>query len=328
MILCFYKTRYKKLKSCHYLKGAVRLNHETTQKGRFVMAVTAAIMGIFLIFIAPYLLIQGLNPALHSLIESFQVEHPDGVWDTPVAILNVTFHMWMGILLFAGAALIVLTKDLYKGDKKVRAITLGLMSLPAISGAATVIPWIVLVLPHGGGYPPTLTIMLLGLVGYFIILLTEKSDWKMKISQITVFSMLGLVGGYIYVNAQHGVRYFNGRPSAPFVEGTESNPELFLGGYLLYLSSFLFPIAIGLLGMRSKRGWQVGVMAGIITFSVQLLAYIDRSVAGTASAKEWLEGVALSLVLLVVLFIPFFKNRLVDESEIQSSNSVKSKKIA
>ncbi|MGD9677872.1 MAG: hypothetical protein AB7V16_05880 [Vulcanibacillus sp.] len=278
------------------------------------MAVTTVLMGIFLILLAPYLLIQGLNPALHSLVEAFQVEHPDGVWDTPVAILNVTFHMWMVILFFAGATLLVIAKDLYNGDKKVRAVTLAIMSMVAISGVATVIPWVVLVLPHGGGYPPTLTVMIIGLIGYFIVLLTEKSDWQMKVSQITVFSMLGIVGGYIYVNAQHGVRYFNGRPSAPFVESAESNPELFLGGYALYAASFLFPVAIGLLGMKSKRGWQLGVIAAIITFAAQLLAYIDRSVAGTASSKEWLEGALLSLLLIVILFVPFFKNRLVDKS--------------
>lgn len=289
------------------------MTHETTQRGRLIMAITAVLMGLFLIIIAPYLIIDGLNPALHSLVESFQVEHPDGVWDTPVAILNVTFHMWMTIYVFAGAVLLVIAKDLYKGSKGARALTLAIMSLPAIGGMSMVVPWLVLVVPHGGGYPPVLTILLLGLVGYFIVLLTEKADWRMKISQIVVFTSLGIVGGYIYVNAQHGVRYFNGRPSAPFVEGSESNPELFLGGYLLYISSILFPIAIGLLGMRSKRGWQVGVVAAIVTFSVQFIAYIDRSVAGTASAKEWLEGALLSLVLLGILMVPYFRKRLVDE---------------
>lgn len=294
------------------------MTHETTQTGRLIMAMTAVLMGLFLIIIAPYLIVDGLNPALHSLVESFQVEHPDGVWDTPVAILNVTFHMWMTIYVFAGAVLLVIAKDLYKGSKGARGLTLAIMSLPAIGGMSMVVPWLVLVVPHGGGYPPVLTILLLGLVGYYIVLLTEKADWRMKISQIVVFTSLGIVGGYIYVNAQHGVRYFNGRPSAPFVEGAESNPELFLGGYLLYISSILFPIAIGLLGMRSKRGWQVGVVAAIVTFSVQFIAYIDRSVAGTASAKEWLEGALLSLVLLGILLVPYFKNRLVDEPKIDN----------
>jgi len=294
------------------------MTHVTTQTGRLIMTITAVLMGLFLIFIAPYLIVDGLNPALHNLVEYFQVQYPDGVWDTPVAILSVTFHMWMIIFVFAGATLLVIAKDLYKGSKGARALTLGIMSLPAIGGMSMVIPWLVLVLPLGGGYPPVLTVLLLGLLGYYIVLLTEKADWGMKISQITVFTFMGIVGGYIYVNAQHGVRYFNGRPSAPFVEGAESNPELFLGGYLLYLSSLLFPVAIGLLGMRKKSGWQVGVVAAIVTFSVQIIAYIERSVNGTASAKEWLEGAVLSLILLAILYVPYFKNRLVDEPKTDS----------
>lgn len=289
------------------------MTHETTSKGRLIMALTSVLIGLFLIFIAPFLIVQGLNPAIHSLVEHFQIENPDGVWDTPVAILNVTFHIWMTLGVFGGAILIVLAKDLYNGSKIARAITLAIMSIASIAGMAMVIPWMVLVLPHGGGMPPTMAVMILGLIAYYIILLTEKADWKMKLSQITVFTTIGIVGGYIFVNAQHGVRYFNGRPSAPFVEPTESNPELFLGGFILYIATLLFPLAIGLLGMRNRRGWQVGVVAGIATFSVQLLAYIDRATAGTASAKEWLEGAILSLILLIVLFIPFFKKRLVDE---------------
>ncbi len=54
---------------------------------------------------------------------------------------------------------------------------------------------------------------LLGLVGYFITLLTEKADWKTKVAQVATFTALGIVGGMVFMNAQHGVRHFLHNPS-------------------------------------------------------------------------------------------------------------------
>jgi len=86
-----------------------------------------------------------------------------------------------------------------------------------------VIPWLVLVMGGPGGTknpnagpPAALPIMLIGLVGYFVMLLTEKEDAKTKIAQVVTFGVLGVVGGIVFMNTQHDVRHFLHNPSAPF----------------------------------------------------------------------------------------------------------------
>src|SRR5574340_433721 len=79
------------------------MNQETTKLGRTIMAVMAVLVGLFLMFISPYIVMDALNPALHRLVDVFQVQDPDGVWDTPVAILTATFHIWLALFVFAGA---------------------------------------------------------------------------------------------------------------------------------------------------------------------------------------------------------------------------------
>lgn len=292
------------------------MNQETTKTGRTLMAVAAVVVGLFLLFISPFIVMKALNPALHRLVEVFQVQDPGGVWDTPVGILTATFHTWLALFVFAGAALLLIAKDLYAGKTWSRPAGLALTSIPAIGGMTMVIPWLVLVMTDAqgnpnpqAGIPAALPIMLIGLAGYFIILLAEKSAWKTKVAQVVVFAALGIVGGMVFMNAQHGVRHFLNNPSAPFFEDGYSNPELFLGGYVMYAAVALFIVAIYLLGAQKESGWYAGMTVGIVTFVAAFLTFLDRQAVGAPSAQEWIRGAMLSLVLIVILVIPFFKDR-------------------
>jgi len=288
---------------------------QTTKTGRLVMTIVVALVGIFLLFSSPFITMKALNPALHRLVEVFQVADPDGVWDTPVKILTATFYTWMTLFMFAGATLVVIAKDIYSEKKWARPLALTMLAVPSMGGMTFVIPWLVLVMGGPGGaknpdagIPAAMPIMLIGLIGYFIVLLWEKADWKTKVAQIVTFGALGVVGGMVFMNAQHGVRHFLHNPDAPFFPASESYPELFLGGFVLYASVILFFAAIGLLAARKESGWYVGVIAGVVTFVAALLSFIDRY--DVPSGQEWLRGAMLSAVFTAILVIPWFKNRI------------------
>ncbi len=294
------------------------MTNETTKTGRIVMAIVAVLVGIFLMFSAPFITVDQLNLALHRLVEVFQPIDPNGVWDTPVKILSATFHVWMALFVFAGALLVLIAKDIYADKKWARPLALALMAVPSIGGMTFVIPHMVLVIggPNGtsnpeAGMPPSMPIMLIGLAGYFITLLTEKADWKTKAAQVVVFTALGVVGGMVFMNAQHGVRHFMHNPSLPFFETEYSNPELFLGGYVMYAAVALFIVAIYLLAARKESGWYAGMTVGIVTFVAAFLTFVDRM--NVASGQEWLRGAMLSLALVAILVIPFFKKNVLGE---------------
>lgn len=293
------------------------MTNETTQTGRLVMAVTAFVIGVFLLFVSPFIATKALNMPLHRLVEVFQVAQPDGVWDTPVGILSATYLVWIGAYVFAGATLIVIAKAIYDGLEWARPLALTMLAIPSIGGLTMTIPWIVLVLLDpaenkvpGAPAPPAIPLMVIGLIGYFIILLTEKADWKTKVAQIVVFTFLGMVGGYTWMNAQHGVRFMLARPSAPFFEASESNPELFLGGFVMYAAVSFFFLAIYLLAARKESGVYVASMVGVLITAVNILAFIDRKAAGMPSASDWMRGAILSIVLLIVVLTPWFKDRI------------------
>ncbi len=295
---------------------------KTTPTQRAILALIAVAMGLFLMFVAPFRTLDTLNPCLKALNEVWQVVEPEGVWDTPVKILTVTFYTWMALFVFAGAVLVVIAKDIYAGKPWARPLALALLALPSVGGLSFVIPWMVLVVrqPGGGkneaaGMPPAMIIMLLGLVAYFLMLLLEQGDLKTKIAQVVVFGWLGITAGMVYMNAQHGVRYFLHNPSAPYFDPKYSHPELFLGGYVLYASTALFIVAIGLLAARHPAGWYTGVTAALMTAVVMFLVFVDRQQAGASGAAEWLRGTLLSLVLLALLLIPWFKERILGPAQ-------------
>jgi hypothetical protein len=293
------------------------------------MAVVIGLVGLFLLFLAPFIAIQALNPPLHRLVEVFQVQDPDGVWDTPVGILTSTYYVWIGLFVFAGAGLVMIANDVRVGKPWARPLSLMLLSVPAIGGLTMTIPWMVLVMTDAlgnsnpaAGAPPAIVIMAVGLAAYFIVLLTEKSDRNTKIAQVVVFAMLGIVGGFVWMNAQHGVRYFLASPVHLRAEAGSSYPELFYGGYVNYAAVMLFLPAIGLLAARKEAGWYLGMIAAILTFAAAFLSYIDRVAVNPVAAMEWLRGAMLSAVLLVILAIPFFKNHVLGTAK---SGEAKSK---
>jgi len=297
------------------------MTNETTKTGRLVMAIVAFLIGLYLLFVSPYVANAALNTPLHRLVEVFQVAQPNGVWDTPVGILTATHLFWIGAYVFAGATLVVISKAIYDDLKWARPLALTMLAIPSIGGMTMTIPWIVLVLldPNenkvpGAPAPVAMPIMLIGLVGYFIMLLTEKSDGKTKIAQIVTFTALGVVGGMVWMNAQHGVRFMLARPSAPFFEPNESNPELFLGGFVMYAAVAFFIVTIYLLAARKEAGVYVGAMVGVLTMVVNILSYVDRKAAGMPSASDWMRGAILSLVLLVILLTPWFKDRVLGKT--------------
>ena len=292
------------------------MTQDTTQRGRNIMAIVVFLVGLFLLFLAPYTAMKALDTPLHRLVEIFQVQQPDEVWDTPVGILTATYYVWVGLFTFAGATLVMIANDVRKGKQWARPLSLMLLAIPSIGGLTMTIPWMVLVMTDAlgnknpdAGAPPALIIMIVGLVAYFIVLLTEKSDLKTKTAQIVVFTALGLVGGFVWMNAQHGVRYFNSVPVYLRALSTGSNPELFYGGYVNYAAVMLFVPAIGLLAARKEAGWYLAMIGAILTFVAAFLSYIDRLGVNPAAAVEWQRGAMLSAVLLIILVIPLFKNR-------------------
>jgi len=194
---------------------------ETTKTQRTIMAVTAIVAGIFMMYVAPSQAMHTLKIALREVMERLIPFDPD--FYPAVPILGATYSIWMiGLWLF-GAFAVILAKKIYDGAQWARSILLGFSAFTAVAGMTMLIPWMVLVvsdyshgpvpgiLPPPAGtsvMPPVIWTLAFGLLFYYVFLLLDNDSIKNKIIKLIPYTFVGVVAGMVFMNGQHGVRYF------------------------------------------------------------------------------------------------------------------------
>ncbi len=193
---------------------------ETTKTQRTIMAVTAVIAGIFMMYFAPSEAMHTVKVALREVMERLVPFDPD--FRPAVPVLTYTYSIWMIALWLGGAFAIVIAKKIFEGELWARAMMLGLSALTAIAGMVMLIPWMVLVvndyshgpvpgvLPPPAGVsvmPPVIWALAFGLLFYYVILLMDQDTIKNKLLKLIPYTLVGVVAGMVFMNGQHGVRY-------------------------------------------------------------------------------------------------------------------------
>ncbi|MEA3288168.1 MAG: hypothetical protein U9Q77_12445 [Candidatus Marinimicrobia bacterium] len=201
--------------------------NKTSKNQNMIMAVTAVVAGLFMMYVAPEQGMRTLKLALDGVINRILYVDPD--FYPAVPILGATYGAWMVILYLAGAFAIVIAQKVYTGQEWARATVLGLVAIPAVSGMTMLIPWMVLIVSdyaamYAAGthpvagiappptdvsvMPPVLMTMVLGLVFYYVFLLADQDTLKNKLLKLVPYTAVGIVAGMVFMNGQHGVRYF------------------------------------------------------------------------------------------------------------------------
>ena len=194
---------------------------QTSKTQRLIAAVVAVAVGLYLLILAPTQAMSTLKLALHAVMERLIPLDPD--FYTAVPILGATFGIWILLIAIGGALLLVVAYGMYKGSLTARAAGMGVTGIGSVAGMTMFIPWMVLIVSdYSNGpvpgiepppadvslTPPVLWIMAISLVGYFVFLLSDKDTIKNKIYKTVVYTAIGVVAGMVFMNAQHGVRYF------------------------------------------------------------------------------------------------------------------------
>ena len=334
------------------------MTNETTKTQRIIMMIVAIVGGLYLLLLAPTQAMQTVKIALDQVLLRL-VPH-DADFYPAVPVLSTTFSVWIIAFVFAGALLLVLARKLNEGSRWARATALGLFAIPAVAGITMMIPWFVLVLaeyPEKGVPPHTITgmhpempILFLNLLLYFVILLADQDTFKNKLLKLVPFTALGIVAGMVFMNGQHGVRYFIHIPGrfatdANGMVSASPNPPAFTSALahsitnldhldwktfeLLNEQAVYSPQTLALL----LGGFLLYISSVLLIVSIPLMAMKNKAgwYIATATAlatvvvsfqgfvvrhsTEWLQGGMLSLILLIILLIPTFKKFLIEQGE-------------
>lgn len=281
---------------------------QTNQQTRKIVIGVVIIGAILMIVLIPFMAFDMVNPILNYQIERIEVFTAEGNPAAPLLTLTtwlVSFFypFWGTLSLVGGIALLFIAIPLFNGKAWARGAALLCLSIPSMGGAYMIVPWMNFVGTQEGGFPPAVIIMAIGLIPYFAILLAEKVDTKQKIVDGLVFLMLGVTAAESFANGHAAFRILFGHLKRPlFADGIAITYFGWLG---LWVGAAFLIAAIYLLGARKESGWYFTLIAGAIVTVVSGATHYVRH-----ATLDYLYGSLMGLTLVVMLLIPFFKERL------------------
>ena len=266
---------------------------------------------VLMIAVVPFTAFKMVNPILTYQIERIAKFTAEGNPSAPLLTLTtwlVSFFypFWGTMSAIAGIALLVIAKPLYEGKAWSRGLALLSLAVPSMGGAYMIVPWMNFVGSKEGGFPPAMIIMAIGLIPYFAILLADKGDFKQKLVDFFVFAMLGVSAAENFANGHAAFRILYGHPKRPlFAEGISMTYFGWLG---LWVSFGLLVAAIYQLGVRNKSGWYLALIGGAVGCLVSGATHYVRH-----ATIDYLLGSLMGLSIVVMMLIPLFKKRLLEE---------------
>lgn len=283
----------------------------TPRNTRLAVITLVVIAAILMIAVVPFIGFDMVNPivkAQQARIEKFTAEgNPQApLLAYTVWLVSFFYPFWSTLSLIAGIALLVIALPLFRGERWTRGLALLLLAVPAIGGAYMIVPWMNFVGSVKGGFPPAVTMMAIGLIPYFAILLAEKVDLTQKVVDFLVFLMLGVTAAENFANGHAAYRILFGHPARPlFAEGIAIT---YFGWLALWVGMALCIAAIYLLGEKKISGWYAGLIGGLVTLVGSSATHYVRH-----ATNDYLYGALMGLSIVVMLLIPVFKQRLLNE---------------
>ncbi|MFH2037862.1 MAG: hypothetical protein ABIJ65_00335 [Chloroflexota bacterium] len=284
---------------------------QTPRNIRITVIALILVAAILMIVLVPFIGFDMVNPivtAQQERIVKFTAENnPQAPLLTlTVWLVSFFYPFWSTLSVVAGLVLLVIALPLFRGERWTRGLALLCLAVPAIGGAYMLVPWLNFVGSVQGGFPPAITIMMIGLIPYFTILLADKVDRTQKIVDFLVFLMLGVTAAENFANGHAAYRILFGHPGRPlFAEGIAIT---YFGWLALWVGMGFCIAAIYLLGEKKISGWYVGLIGGLVTVVSSGATHYVRH-----TTNDYLLGALMGLSIVAMLLIPLFKKRLLTE---------------
>ena len=287
--------------------------YEVSATARLVMGAVSLIFGLFIVFAGPFILQIGYEAVLNEVLSAGGTPPPPpNQYYYTSFVVPMFFYFYRAIGVLGGIACILTSFALWKGKSWAWSVTIAGIALPTIFTVLSIIPH----LAHVGGFPPSIIIIVAGMLAYWIILLFPRSDKMEKAARVTVFTLLGLLAGEAAVFCMQGTKALGGMAELSFNTnnpGFVLNESIKIFGFswpLQIATVIMCVLAIYLLAKRNSKGWWIGMGAGVTGMIANFPTQIIRMVT-----IDFLFTGILALLLVVALMFPAFKKKLIEENE-------------
>lgn len=295
------------------------MSPDVSRNTRLIVVLVVIIAALLMVAYQPFLVHDSLDKvqkAQFARVAKFTAEgNPQAPLIAPTpGLTSWTFPLYMSLIMMAGVILLFVVKPLYEGKKWAKAVALVCLAMPAIGGAYMLVPYLNFVKT---GYPTALTIMAMGLIPYFTIILADKGTLMQKAMDFWVFLMLGVTAAESWSNGHAAHRVLLGHPAMPkYADGIFIlAPARNIG----WISVIFLVAAIYLLALRKKSGWYAAMFGAA---NVGLIGFVTATVR-TATLDYLYQGV-MGAVIVITLLIPAVRKHLAGEEPVKvATNNTK-----
>jgi len=274
---------------------------ETPQKSRTVMSLVAIVLGLLMVTIIPFIVQTSLERVLANLIIHIDAGNP--TFTSGIPLFDFFYPVWRAIIFVAGAALLVISQEIRKGEEWTYPLAITMFAMPSIGGFFMFLPYISWV----EGFPIPLFISFIGLSGYWAFIFLRKAEKAVKWARMGALTFMGMLATHAFTIGIGAQRTMATRPDYPMYK--DFTWWLFnWAGEVNWVAVILLVAAIPLVSIGKKKGWWMAVIATVAILMIDAPTQYFRM-----KTWDYLYGSLLSLGTLFFLLVPYFKRHLLDE---------------
>lgn len=275
------------------------MSEQKEVKDRRILAVLTAAAGVLMFTVVPVAVARAMDAVLKGSALKIQATGNQLLTTGPKIVITF-WPFWGGLCITAGVILLYVAWAIYKGQSWAKPVAIGLLAIPAITGAYFSGP---IMFFNKSAMQYFLLIALIGLIPYFTLLLWGKASKGETWAKFFVFLLLGVVAAFSFSNGGSALRIFMARPEPYVLTGGQYG--LLLGIPVVWIGVLMVAVSIPLLAAKSQRGYKMAVMGLFINLVGTAVLYVSN-----LDTSEFLLGIILIAVSLTLLLIPSIKGKL------------------
>ena len=278
-----------------------------------IMAGIALVVGLFIVFVSP-----GLFDSTMSQLIMKQSKQATNLNAGHLSRLYVG-SLYSGVEMLVGLALVSISAALYTEKKWAWPVAMVLLAVPAMVNGYIGLGW----LENLKMFPPAYITFFLSLVAFWVMIFLSDTEKNVKGIMFVIYTLLGMLGAQGFMLFPHALRVILKKPADALLN--PANGVLLRTGPIMFLVVILAGLAIYNLSQRKVAGYYQALLTGLMMVFGAFPAHYARPLVASLVPKDtldpsvftstyWMAG-AQGVLLVVLLCIPLFKSRLIDEKE-------------
>jgi len=276
---------------------------DTPQQSRTIMSVIAIVIGLLMVGLVPFIVQTSLERVLVGLMAHIDAGNP--TFESGVPLFDFFYPIWRAVIFVAGAALIVISQEIRKGEEWSYPLAVTLFAMPAIGGMFMFLPYVSWV----EGFPIPLLISATGLAGYWSFIFLRKAKAIQKWTRFAALTLIGMLSTHAFTIGIGAQRTMWTRPGYPLYP--DFTWWLFnWAGEVNWVAVILLVISIPLLAAGKRKGWWFAVIAAVAILAIDAPTQFIRT-----KTMDYLYGALISIGVLFFTLVPYFKKQLIQDDK-------------